>query len=74
MCLAVPMQLVERRGDLGLVEVDGVQREVSLMLEPEAELGDFVLIHAGYAIGRVDPEEARETLRLLREMGALEVS
>jgi hydrogenase expression/formation protein HypC len=44
-----------------------------LMMEPEAAIGDYLLIHAGFAIGRVDPEEAKETLALLREMGALEV-
>jgi hydrogenase expression/formation protein HypC len=72
MCLAVPMVLVKRDGDFGTVEVDGVQREVSLQLEPDAALGDYVLVHAGYAIGRVDPEEARITLEMLREIGATE--
>ena len=72
MCLAVPMLLVARHDDLGTVEVDGVRREVSLRLEPAAALGDYLLVHAGYAIGRVDPEEARETLELLRELGAVE--
>ena len=51
MCLAVPMKLVERAEELGVVELDGVRREVSLLLQPEARLGDFVLVHAGYAIG-----------------------
>lgn len=72
MCLAVPMQVLERRDDLATVELDGVQREVSLMLQPEARVGDFVLVHAGYAIGIVDEGEARETLALLREMASLE--
>lgn len=72
MCLAVPMKIVERGEDLGVVELDGVRREVSLQLQPEARLGDFVLVHAGYAIGLVDAAEAEETLSLLREMAALE--
>lgn len=72
MCLAVPMQVLERRDDLATVELDGVQREVSLMLQPEAKVGDFVLVHAGYAIGIVDEQEARETLALLAEMARLE--
>lgn len=72
MCLAVPMKLVERAEELGVVELDGVRREVSLQLQPEARLGDFVLVHAGYAIGIVDAAEAEETLSLLREMAMLE--
>lgn len=72
MCLAVPMLLVKREEEVGTVEVNGVQREVSLVLEPAAVPGDYVLIHAGYAIGKVDPEEAKVTLELLREMGAVE--
>lgn len=72
MCLAVPMQVLGRRDDLATVELDGVQREVSLMLQPEAKVGDFVLVHAGYAIGIVDEQEARETLALLAEMARLE--
>ena len=67
MCLAIPMQLMER-GELdGVVELDGVRRQISLMLLPDAEVGDHLLIHAGYAIGSVDADEAARTLELLRE-------
>jgi hydrogenase expression/formation protein HypC len=72
MCLAVPMKLVERNDVLGTVELDGVRREISLMLEPEAKLGDFLLVHAGYAIGVVDEGEAQATLDLLRQVGDLD--
>jgi len=68
MCLAVPMKLIERRELIGVAEVDGVRREVSLMLQPEAKLGDYVLVHAGYAIGVVDEAEAMITLDLLRQV------
>ena len=68
MCLAVPMKLIERREALGVAELDGVRREVSLMLQPEVEVGDFVLVHAGYAIGVVDEAEANATLDLLRQV------
>lgn len=68
MCLAIPMQLMERKEWEGVVELDGVRRTVSLMLFQEAELGDHLLIHAGYAIGRVDEEEARLTLELIRSV------
>jgi hydrogenase expression/formation protein HypC len=67
MCLAIPMELVELDGDEGVVELDGVRRRVSLMLLPEAALGDHLLIHAGFAIGSVDAEQAAETLAILRE-------
>ncbi len=68
MCLAVPMKLIERRDAVGVAEIDGVRREVSLMLQPEAGVGDYVLVHAGYAIGVVDEAEAHETLELLRQV------
>lgn len=67
MCLAIPMRLIERTELDGLVELDGVQRRISLMLEPDAQVGQHVLIHAGYAIGTVDEEEAQLTLELLRQ-------
>lgn len=67
MCLAIPMKVIEKTEFDALVELDGVQRRISLMLTPEAEVGQHVLIHAGYAIGTVDEEEALRTLELLRE-------
>ena len=67
MCLAIPMELKERDEIEGLVELDGVQRRVSLMLLPEAEVGEHLLIHAGYAIGSVNAEEAAKTIEILRE-------
>ena len=70
MCLAVPMRLLERDEYSGTVELDGVQRTISLMLLPEAETGAFVLVHAGYAIATVNEQEARETLELLRQVAA----
>jgi hydrogenase expression/formation protein HypC len=68
MCLAVPMKLIERRETLGVAELDGVRREVSLMLQPDAQLGDYVLVHAGYVIGTVDEAEAQATIELLRQV------
>jgi hydrogenase expression/formation protein HypC len=60
------MQLMERSEMTGTVEVDGVRREVSLLLLDDASVGEYLLVHAGYAIGRVDEQEAMETLKLLR--------
>ena len=68
MCLAIPMRLVEIDGTVGVAEVDGVSRQVRLDLLPEVSLGDYVLIHAGLAIARVDPDYAQETLSLLRSL------
>jgi len=62
------MRLVEIDGFAGVAEVDGVSRQVRLDLLPEAALGDYVLVHAGLAIARVDPDHARETLSLLRSL------
>jgi hydrogenase expression/formation protein HypC len=61
------MVLVERNEFEGVAEIDGVQRRISVMYVPEAEVGDYVLVHAGYAIGQVDAEEAAKTLEMLRE-------
>ncbi|MBD3237641.1 MAG: HypC/HybG/HupF family hydrogenase formation chaperone [Candidatus Eisenbacteria bacterium] len=75
MCLAIPMKLIERDELSGTAELQGVRRRVSLMLLPEARVGDQILIHAGFAIATVDPEEAAETVRLfdaLREAEAAE--
>ena len=71
MCLAIPMELVERDDLEGEVELNGVRRRISLMLLPEAEPGEYLLVHAGYAIGKVDAEEARKTIELLEEMARM---
>jgi hydrogenase expression/formation protein HypC len=68
MCLAIPMRLIEINGAAGVVEVDGVTRQVRLDLLPEVTIGDYILIHAGLAIARVDAEHAEETLDLLRNL------
>ena len=72
MCLAVPMQIVSIDGESMVAEIDGVKREASLMmLNEKVAVGDYVLIHAGFAISRLDAEEAQETLELMRECLAL---
>ncbi len=72
MCLAVPMQVISVKGDAMVAEIDGVRREASLlMLNEEVKVGDFVLIHAGFAISRLDEDEALETIELMRECLAL---
>ncbi len=62
-CLAVPARVVELRGEgVGVVELDGLRREVNLELVPEARVGDYVVIHVGYALSRIDTAEAAATL------------
>jgi hydrogenase expression/formation protein HypC len=68
MCLAVPAKIVERNDWLATVDVSGVTRQVSLMLLPEAAVGDYVLVHAGFAIQAIDEEEALRTLELFKEL------
>ncbi len=68
MCLAIPMRIIEIDGAAAVAEVDGVTRAVRLDLLPEVALGDYVLIHAGLAIARLDAEHAEETLSLLRTL------
>ena len=68
MCLAVPAKIIDKKDQMAVVEVNSIQRQVSLMLLPEAGIGDFVLIHAGFAIQAIDEAEADLTNQLLREM------
>ena len=72
MCLAVPGKILgteeREQSRLGRVEFGGIVREVCLDLVPEAEVGDYVIVHAGFAISRLDAEEAERTYQLLAEM------
>lgn len=72
MCLAVPVQVVSIEGSEADVELSGVKRRVSVMLTPDVKVGDYVLLHTGYAISVIDEAEALETLQLFEEMIKLE--
>ncbi len=72
MCLAIPALIKSIEGKEADVEIGGISRRISLWLTPEAKIGDYVLIHTGYAISIVDPEEAQETLKMFREIAELE--
>ena len=71
MCLAIPalIKLIEDKE--AEVEIGGITRRISLWLTPEAKVGDYVLVHTGYAISIIDQEEAAETLRLLQQIAGL---
>jgi len=75
MCLGVPARIVETQAGgllrMGKVDFGGVSREVCLAYVPEAGVGDYVIVHAGFAISRLDEVEAQETLDLLLESGIL---
>ena len=66
MCLGVPMLVKTIENDVAMCEIDGVTREASLMMIDGVEVGDYVLIHAGFAIEKIDEDEAQLTLDVLR--------
>jgi hydrogenase expression/formation protein HypC len=68
MCLAIPALIKSINGEQAVADIEGVTRDISLQLTPDAKVGDYVLLHTGYAISVIDPAEAEETLKLLREM------
>jgi hydrogenase expression/formation protein HypC len=73
MCLAIPgriVEIVDEADDIAKVEVGGVRRNINVSLLDTVRVGDYVLIHVGFALSKVDEHEAAETLRLLEELGA----
>jgi len=76
MCLGVPGRILSIAPDpigtpMGRVDFGGIVKEACLAYVPEAEVGDYIIVHAGFALSRLDAEEAQATLELLREIGAL---
>ncbi len=73
MCLAIPAQItqLDSATDQATVTLDGISKTVSLALIDDAAVGDYVLIHVGYALNKISLDEAKETLRLLAEIGAI---
>lgn len=72
MCLGIPMQILEIKKNMGVVESGGVKINIGLMLIENPEIGDWVIVHAGFAISKLNYEEAKETLNLLREIDIVE--
>ena len=68
MCLAVPMRLTEIKDNLGIVELANSKLEVNLQLLENVQVGDYIIVHAGFAIQKLDQEDAEETLSILREI------
>ena len=71
MCLAIPSKIVEISDSMATIDVEGVRRQVSIMLVDGVRVGDYVIVHAGYAINKLDEISARETLELLREISTV---
>ena len=67
MCLAIPSKIVEIENSMAIIDVEGVRRKASLLLLEDVAVGDYVIVHAGYAINKMDAAAARESLELLRE-------
>ena len=68
MCIGIPAKVIEISGETGKVDYQGVIRETSFIMLPEVKLGDFVILHAGFAIKRLSAEDAAQTLELIEEM------
>ena len=71
MCLAIPSKITQIENNMAVIDVDGVRRECSLLLVEDARIGDYVIVHAGFAISKLDETAALETLALLKEAAAL---
>ena len=72
MCLAVPARIIEKEGDKAVADAMGNRWKIRITLTPEIEVGDIVLVHAGYAITKVDEEEAQKTWELFEEIAQFE--
>ena len=69
MCLAIPVRVIElRAGDTAVVDLGGVRKEISLALLDGVNVGDYVILHVGYALSRLDPQEAQRTLALFAQI------
>ena len=71
MCLAIPAKVITIENNMGTIDMEGTQREVSLLLLEDAKIGDYVIVHAGFAIHKIDETEAKESLKVLRELASL---
>jgi hydrogenase expression/formation protein HypC len=71
MCLAIPAKIVNIEDSMGTVDMAGIQKKVSLILLEDAQVGDYIIVHAGFGIHKIDEEAAMESLRILREAAHL---
>jgi hydrogenase expression/formation protein HypC len=71
MCLAIPARIKSIQDQMATIDMEGTQRDVSLLLLEDAKIGDFVIVHAGFALHKIDEQEAMESLKVLRQMASL---
>ena len=71
MCLAIPAKIVSIEDAMGTVDVEGIQKKVSLILLEDAQVGDYIIVHAGFGIHKIDEQVAMESLKILREAAHL---
>ena len=71
MCLAIPAKIIEINDLMATIDMEGTQREASLLLLEDAKIGEYVIVHAGFAIHKIDEEEAMASLKVLRELAAM---
>lgn len=68
MCLAIPMKVIELKGEFAQVETSGLRRTINIQMLPAIKTGDYVYVHAGFAIEKLDPQKAKATLELINEI------
>ena len=73
MCLAIPGRILSISGSRAKVDFDGIKREADVSLLPDSKVGEYVLVHVGFAIQKVDEKAAREQYRLFSEIGGIEI-
>lgn len=71
MCLAIPAKIIKIDDNMGTIDMEGTKREISLLLLEDPKIGDYVIVHAGFAIQKIDEVAAMESLKVLREMAAM---
>ncbi|MBN0988270.1 HypC/HybG/HupF family hydrogenase formation chaperone [Amphritea pacifica] len=75
MCLAIPVEVVEiLDSDTAIADIGGVRKQINVALIEDLAVGDYVILHVGYALNKIDPEEARKTLELFAELGELQTA
>lgn len=70
MCLAIPMKVISTKGNTAIVDLDGVRRQIDISLVSKVKIGDYVIVHAGFAIQKLRKKDAEETIALLKEVNS----
>ena len=71
MCLAIPAKIIEIKDEIGTIDMDGVKRKVSLILLEDPQIGEYIIVHAGFGINKIDETAAKESLKILRQIATM---